>query len=222
MLDVSGSMEGNLPLLRDASDAAVRAAPARRPRPRRHVRRRHHHQPGVHPRSRRAAPGAARRDRSPTRRRRCGGRSTRRSTRSSDEGDERRVILVLSDGKDSGPIRLPPAHRQPGRGHRPRAADDVMVYAIGMRSRRARRDAAGHRARRPAGRADRRPARPRPGARGGGDRRRLHSRSARARISAPPSRRSPTNCTASICSGSRRRSATARCTTSTSASRSAG
>ena len=33
----------------------------------------------------------------------------------------RPVVLVLSDGKDSGPIELPPALRQPGRGHRPRA-----------------------------------------------------------------------------------------------------
>jgi VWFA-related protein len=55
-----------------------------------------------------------------------------------EEGEERRVILVLSDGKDSGPIRF---------GERPasqasvidRARDeDVMVYAIGMRSRGAR------------------------------------------------------------------------------------
>jgi Ca-activated chloride channel family protein len=55
-----------------------------------------------------------------------------------DKTEERRVILVLSDGKDSGPIRF---------GERPasqasvidRARDeDVMVYAIGMRSRGAR------------------------------------------------------------------------------------
>jgi Ca-activated chloride channel family protein len=52
-----------------------------------------------------------------------------------DEGDERRVVLVLSDGKDSGPMI--------GRGQRfvsqgeviDRARDrDVMVYAVGMRS----------------------------------------------------------------------------------------
>jgi Ca-activated chloride channel family protein len=55
-----------------------------------------------------------------------------------DEGEERRVILVLSDGKDSGPI-----------GFRQRVVsqaevidrardDDVMIYGIGMRSRGAR------------------------------------------------------------------------------------
>jgi Ca-activated chloride channel family protein len=56
----------------------------------------------------------------------------------SDESEERRVILVLSDGKDSGPI-----------GFRSRVVsqvevierardEDVMVYGIGMRSRGAR------------------------------------------------------------------------------------
>lgn len=56
-----------------------------------------------------------------------------------DEGDERRVILVLSDGKDTGPV---------GVGRRPASqagvidrarADSVMIYAIGMRSRSQRR-----------------------------------------------------------------------------------
>jgi Ca-activated chloride channel homolog len=52
------------------------------------------------------------------------------------EGDQRRVILVLSDGKDSGPI----AFRQPVASQaevidRARQ-EDVMVYAIGLRSRR--------------------------------------------------------------------------------------
>src|SRR5688572_8620620 len=56
-----------------------------------------------------------------------------------DGGDERRVILVLSDGKDSGP----------GIGFRQRIVsqvevidrarrEDVMIYGIGMRSRGAR------------------------------------------------------------------------------------
>ena len=59
------------------------------------------------------------------------------------EGDERKVVLVLSDGKDSGPI-----------GFRQRAVsqaqvidrardDSVMVYAIGMRSRGMRPPMAG-------------------------------------------------------------------------------
>ena len=53
-----------------------------------------------------------------------------------DEGDERRVVLVLSDGKDSGPIdfRQPVASQAEviDRARR----EDVMIYAIGMRSRR--------------------------------------------------------------------------------------
>ena len=59
--------------------------------------------------------------------------------------DDRRAILVLSDGKDSGPGAWGPQDWQPGiRKHPPsqgqvidRARDeDVMIYAIGMRSRR--------------------------------------------------------------------------------------
>ena len=38
-----------------------------------------------------------------------------------EAGDERAVILVLSDGKDSGPIGFRQEGRQPGRGHRSRA-----------------------------------------------------------------------------------------------------
>jgi Ca-activated chloride channel homolog len=50
------------------------------------------------------------------------------------EGDERKVVLVLSDGKDSGPIGFgqPVASQVIDRAGR----DDVMIYAIGMRSRR--------------------------------------------------------------------------------------
>jgi Ca-activated chloride channel homolog len=52
------------------------------------------------------------------------------------EADERRVVLVLSDGKDSGPFNF----GQPGASQaqvidRARQ-EDVMVYAIGLRSRR--------------------------------------------------------------------------------------
>jgi len=52
-----------------------------------------------------------------------------------DEADQRRVILVLSDGKDSGPIDF--RHRPSSQGDVIDRArnDDVMVYAIGMRSR---------------------------------------------------------------------------------------
>jgi Ca-activated chloride channel family protein len=52
------------------------------------------------------------------------------------EGDERRVVLVLSDGKDSGPINFrQPVASQAEVIERARR-EDVMVYAIGMRSRR--------------------------------------------------------------------------------------
>ena len=52
-----------------------------------------------------------------------------------DEADLRRVILVLTDGKDSGPIDLRHrAYSQADVIDRARN-DDVMVYAVGMRSR---------------------------------------------------------------------------------------
>jgi VWFA-related protein len=52
------------------------------------------------------------------------------------EGDERKVILVLSDGKDSGQIGIgQPVASQAEVIDRARR-DDVMIYAIGMRSRR--------------------------------------------------------------------------------------
>jgi Ca-activated chloride channel homolog len=52
------------------------------------------------------------------------------------EADERRVVLVLSDGKDSGPINFrQPVASQAEVIDRARH-EDVMVYAIGLRSRR--------------------------------------------------------------------------------------
>jgi Ca-activated chloride channel family protein len=52
------------------------------------------------------------------------------------EGDERRVVLVLSDGKDSGAINFQqPVASQAEVIDRARR-EDVMVYAIGLRSRR--------------------------------------------------------------------------------------
>lgn len=55
-----------------------------------------------------------------------------------DATDMRKVILVLSDGKDSGPISFrQPASSQADVIDRARQAD-VMIYAIGMRSRGAR------------------------------------------------------------------------------------
>ncbi len=51
------------------------------------------------------------------------------------EGDERRVILVLSDGKDSGPIGFRQRYVSQAEVIDRARDDDVMVYAIGMRSR---------------------------------------------------------------------------------------
>src|SRR5262245_19139307 len=54
------------------------------------------------------------------------------------EGETRKVILVLSDGKDTGPVsfRMHPVS-QAGVIDRARA-EDVMIYAVGMQSRSAR------------------------------------------------------------------------------------
>src|SRR5687767_12333623 len=54
-----------------------------------------------------------------------------------DEGDARRVILVLSDGKDSGPLFRQRVVSQVEVIERARR-DDVMIYGVGMRSRGAR------------------------------------------------------------------------------------
>jgi Ca-activated chloride channel homolog len=51
------------------------------------------------------------------------------------EGDARRVILVLSDGKDSGPIGFRQRYVSQGEVIDRARDEDVMVYGIGMRSR---------------------------------------------------------------------------------------
>jgi len=56
-----------------------------------------------------------------------------------DEGSEaRRVVLVLSDGKDSGPISFRERYVSQAEIVDRARRDDVMVYAIGMRSRGSR------------------------------------------------------------------------------------
>jgi Ca-activated chloride channel family protein len=55
-----------------------------------------------------------------------------------EEEDERRVILVLSDGKDSGPIGFRERFVSQAEVIDRARRDDVMLYAIGMRSRGAR------------------------------------------------------------------------------------
>jgi Ca-activated chloride channel family protein len=52
-----------------------------------------------------------------------------------DSSEERRVVLVLSDGKDSGPIDFRQRYVSQGEVIDRARDDDVMVYGIGMRSR---------------------------------------------------------------------------------------
>lgn len=52
-----------------------------------------------------------------------------------DEGEERRVILVLSDGKDSGPIDFRRRYVSQAEVIDRARDDDVMIYGVGMRSR---------------------------------------------------------------------------------------
>jgi len=137
MLDVSGSMEGNLPLLRAAAEQLFA-----RLRPDDRARVGTFGQEVVispsftrNPDELRAAlPDVIRSD-APT-----------PLWRAVDEaldafgadGDERRVILVLSDGKDSGPLGFRQRYVSQAEVIDRARNDDVMVYAIGMRSRGAR------------------------------------------------------------------------------------
>jgi Ca-activated chloride channel family protein len=134
MLDVSGSMEGNLPLLRAAAEqlfAKLRADDVARVGT-------FGHEIVISPsftrdsnELRAALPDAIAAD-APTPLWRAIDDAMNAFGK---ERDDRRVILVLSDGKDSGPIGLSPRFvSQAGVIDRARE-DDVMVYAIGMRSR---------------------------------------------------------------------------------------
>jgi len=58
-------------------------------------------------------------------------------------GDGRRVILVLSDGKDSGPVSFRERYVSQAEIVDRARRDDVMVYAIGMRSRGSRQNQPG-------------------------------------------------------------------------------
>jgi Ca-activated chloride channel family protein len=134
MLDVSGSMEGNLPLLRDASDELfarlghddlarvgafghdVTISPT-----------------FTHDRGelRAALPTAIAPD-APTPLWRA---LEEAMAAFGKEPDERRAILVLSDGKDSGPIGFQRHVASQGEVIDRARAADVMIYAVGMRSR---------------------------------------------------------------------------------------
>lgn len=59
------------------------------------------------------------------------------------KGEERPVILVLSDGKDSGPIGFRQRYVSQVEVIERARREDVMVYAIGMRSRSQRRQVPG-------------------------------------------------------------------------------
>ena len=137
MLDVSGSMEGNLPLLRAAADQLFARL-----------------QPGDTARvgafgedvtlsaeftnsrdTLRAALPTRISPEAPTPLWRAIDEAI---TAFDEEGEQRRVVLVLSDGKDSGPISIRQRFvSQVEVIERARDAD-VMIYAIGMRSRMAR------------------------------------------------------------------------------------
>ena len=134
MVDVSGSMEGNLPLLRAAaeqlfarlgSDDVARVGAFG-------------HEITISPsftsdpgELRTALPAAIAAD-APTPRWRAVDEAW---DAFEDTGEERRVILVLSDGKDSGPIDFRQHYVSQAEVIDRARDDDVMVYGIGMRSR---------------------------------------------------------------------------------------
>jgi len=138
MLDVSGSMEGNLPLLRAAAQQLfTRLRPDDRARVGSFghtvtISKEFTWNPDE---LRRALPDTIAPD-APTPLWRAIDEAMAAFT---GEGDERRVVLVLSDGKDSGPISFRQKTVSQVDVIERACADDVMVYAIGMGSRGARR-----------------------------------------------------------------------------------
>jgi len=134
MLDVSGSMEGNLPLLRAASEqlfARLRPDDVARVGS-------FGHEVTISPsfthdaRELRAALPTTINPEAPTP---LGRAIDEAMATFGDEDVTRKVVLVLSDGKDSGQVGFrQPVASQAGVIDRARA-EDVMIYAIGMRSR---------------------------------------------------------------------------------------
>jgi Ca-activated chloride channel family protein len=138
MLDVSGSMHGNLPLLRVAAEqlfARLRADDVARLGT-------FGNEITISPPSftrdaqalQRALPDSIPPD-APTPLWRALDEAV---TAFGDERDERSVILVLSDGKDSGPIGFRQRFVSQAQIIDRARDDSVMVYAVGMRSRSAR------------------------------------------------------------------------------------
>src|SRR4051812_31711312 len=134
MLDVSGSMEGNLPLLRDASDELFARL---RPDDLARVGSFGHDvtisPTFTHARSelRAALPTTIAPD-APTPLWRA---LEEAMAAFGKDPDERRAILVLSDGKDSGPMGFQRHVASQAEVIDRARADDVMIYAVGMRSR---------------------------------------------------------------------------------------
>jgi Ca-activated chloride channel family protein len=134
MLDVSGSMEGNLPLLRAAADQLFA-----RLQPRDSARvGTFGHEVTISPsftssreELRSALPEQIRPDApTPLWRAVDDAMST-----FGEDGEQRRVVLVLSDGKDSGPISFRQRYVSQVEVIERARAEDVMIYAVGMRSR---------------------------------------------------------------------------------------
>ncbi len=134
MLDVSGSMEGNLPLLRAAADQLfARLRPDDRARLGTFG-----HEITISPEFTRDAaalraslPQTIARD-APT----PLWSAVDKALDSFDHSDTtRRVVLVLSDGKDSGPIGFRRRYVSQSEVIDRARKDEVMVYSIGMRSR---------------------------------------------------------------------------------------
>lgn len=142
LLDVSGSMEGNLPLLRAASDALFS-----RLRPDDRVR------VGsfgdeitlseTFTRDVRALRDALPREILPQAPTPLWRAIDQAIGAFNDEGDERPVILVLSDGKDSGQIDFRTRSTSQAQVIDRARRDNVMIYGVGMRSRAGRSRAPG-------------------------------------------------------------------------------
>jgi Ca-activated chloride channel family protein len=137
MLDVSGSMEGNLPLLREAAEELF---PRLRPDDELRLGT-FGHNVVISPaftrnvdEIRRALPRAIASD-APTPLWRALDESLEAFK---EEGDQRRVILVLSDGKDGGAFDFKRSPTSQASVIDRARNENVMVYAVGMRSRGAR------------------------------------------------------------------------------------
>jgi Ca-activated chloride channel family protein len=143
MLDVSGSMEGNLPLLRSGAEQLfARLRPDDLARIGTFGREIAISPTFIHdPEAlRKELPGTVAPD-APTPLWRAIDEAFDAFGDGSGEG--RRVILVLSDGKDSGPVSFRERYVSQGEIVDRARREDVMVYAIGMRSRGSRQNQPG-------------------------------------------------------------------------------